>query len=181
MAINVEKLVDWDEMGDEAANVMKPYHAQLMELACADAADLLGDSAGIDTNSSPRIKQVLEELAHRTKEIAERTKEGIKGLVFEGLQQGWERERLVQEIKDYGEQMSKSRALEIARTVGGTAYNLGALLSYEQAGVTEVDVLDADDAEECAEVDGEVWTVEDAVAAPLGSSTCTRTFVPRMN
>lgn len=178
--INVDNLVDWDEMGDEAAGVMKPYHAQLMELAYGDASDLLGEGIAFDL-SNPRIKETIGGLADRIKGIADTTKEEIRGLVDAATEAGWSSERLAQEIRDRSDGMSKSRAMTISRSESGTAYNQGALLSYEEAGVTEVEVLDGDEDEICAEANGQTWSLEEAAENPLGHPNCTRSFVPRVS
>ena len=73
---------------------------------------------------------------------------------------------------------SPSRALMIARTETANAYNAGSALAYRQNGIEHVEVSDGDDDEECAAVDGAVWSVDDALANPTEHPNCTRAFAP---
>lgn len=73
---------------------------------------------------------------------------------------------------------SPARALMIARTETAIAYNTGALAAYRQGGVENVEVSDGDGDEECAEADGETWTLEEALADPIAHPNCTRAFAP---
>jgi hypothetical protein len=56
--------------------------------------------------------------------------------------------------------------------------NVGAILSYREAGLEKVEVLDGDGDDICAEADGQIWTLEQAEANPLGHPGCTRSFAP---
>lgn len=69
-----------------------------------------------------------------------------------------------------------SRALTIARTEMAIAYNHGAALGYKQAGIEQVEVSDGDGDDECAAADGEIWSIEDALANPIEHPNCTRSF-----
>lgn len=63
--------------------------------------------------------------------------------------------------------LSPSRALTIARTEAATLVNVGQLSAYQQNGIEQVEVSDGDDDEDCAEADGQVWTLEEALAEPI--------------
>ena len=56
------------------------------------------------------------------------------------------------------------RAERIARTELMFAYNAAALDSYGSMGVTQVQAIDGDDDEECAERNGQVFSLADAEA-----------------
>lgn len=73
---------------------------------------------------------------------------------------------------------SPARALTIARTETAIAYNAGALLTYRQNGIDRVEVSDGDGDEECEEADGEIWTLEEALADPVAHPNCVRSFAP---
>lgn len=73
---------------------------------------------------------------------------------------------------------SPSRALMIARTETAIAYNTGAVLSYRQNGIDEVEVSDGDEDEECSEADGEVWDLDEALSNPTAHPNCRRSFAP---
>lgn len=76
------------------------------------------------------------------------------------------------------EAFSAARALMIARTETAIAYNTGALLAYGQNQIARVEVSDGDGDEECAEADGQIWTVEEAMANPIAHPNCVRSFAP---
>ena len=62
-----------------------------------------------------------------------------------------------------------------------TAYNQGNLLAYRQNNITHVIVSDGQtegSCDECEAVDGAVWTIEEAMAAPLEHPQCSRSFGP---
>lgn len=73
---------------------------------------------------------------------------------------------------------SPARALTIARTETATAYNHGALLAYDQNGIDRVEVSDGDGDDECAEADGAIWSVDEAMGNPVEHPNCTRAFAP---
>lgn len=74
--------------------------------------------------------------------------------------------------------LSPSRALTIARTETAIAYNHGALLAYGQNGIEHVEVSDGDDDDECAEADGQIWTIDEAMSDPTAHPNCVRSFSP---
>jgi hypothetical protein len=74
--------------------------------------------------------------------------------------------------------LTPARALMIARTETAIAYNVGAIAAYRQAGVTHVEVSDGDDDDDCADADGQVWTLEEALANPVAHPNCVRSFAP---
>lgn len=162
--------------GGALARLMKTFYQALLEDAFSDAADL-GVDAAFDL-SNPFVQAVLKDLAKNIKGVAETTKDEIRALVSRQADEGWSAEELAKQIRDRGEIASKSRALTIARTETGTAYNQGAITAYRVGGVTHVDVLDGDDDEPCASANGSRWTLEEAEANPLGHPNCTRAFSP---
>jgi hypothetical protein len=66
-----------------------------------------------------------------------------------------------------GEVNSISRARRIARSETATAYNLGSLTAYQEAGIKEVEVFDGDEHEPCRSNNGARWSIEKARANPL--------------
>jgi uncharacterized protein with gpF-like domain len=181
-SVDVDELVDWDSFADDYEALMRKYYPQLLELAYGDAADLVGDSRDggtltFDLNN-PAIKRTIDMLATKVRDVADTTKDEIRSLVDQQTEEGWSMDELARQIRSHGDDMSKSRSLTIARTESGTAYNLGGLLSYADAGVKKVQVLDGDKDEECAAADGATWSLDDAQANPLGHPNCTRAFSP---
>lgn len=166
---------DMDD-GAAVAKLMAPHYRALLEQAFGDAAD-----AGVDVAwdlQNPYVQTVLSSLAKNIKAVAETTKDEIRALVGRQADEGWSVEELAKRIREKGEIASRTRALTIARTETGTAYNRGAITAYRVGGVTHVDVLDGDDDEPCASANGSRWTLEEAEANPLEHPNCTRAFSP---
>lgn len=162
--------------GGALATLMKAFYQALVEDAFLDAA---GD--GVDVTFSlanDHVQTLLGSLAKNIKGVAETTKDDVQRLVGAAAEHGWSVEELAKQIRAKGEIASRSRALTIARTETGTAYNRGAVAAYRAGGVTHVDVLDGDEDEPCASANGARWTLEEAEANPLGHPNCTRAFTP---
>lgn len=107
--------------------------------------------------------------------ISNATREMIRDHVVSGLKAGnspYEIEKSIQ--KHYA--FSDARAETIARTETGFAYNRGQVGGYRAAGCPMVEVIDGDYDDECAQADGQVWTLERAEDEPLEHPNCTRTF-----
>lgn len=162
--------------GGRIADLMKVFYQALVEDAFLDAADL-GVDAAFDL-ANPYVQTVLESLTKNIRGVADTTKQDIRDLVAKQAAEGWSVEELAKHIRAKGEIASRTRALTIARTESGTAYNRGAVAAYRAGGVTHVDVLDGDDDEPCASANGARWTLEQAEANPLGHPNCTRAFTP---
>lgn len=175
MTLNPDKLANWEGFADEVEATMRVYHKQLFSLAFEGASDELG--IGIDFDlSNPRIKETLSGLAKRIRDVADTTRDEIRVLVGNATEEGWSMEELAKRIREKGEISKRTRALTIARTETATATNTGAILAYETAGVKSVEVLDGDDDEDCASVNGQTWTLEEAMDNPIAHPNCTRAF-----
>jgi hypothetical protein len=174
---SIEKLVDWAAFGEDTAGTMMTYYKQLFQLAHDDAGNLLTDLVDFDL-SNPNIKKTLDSLATNIKGITDTMKDEVRALTDQATEEGWSTKQLADAIREKGVTSSVSRASMISRTETGTAYNLGAMIAYESAGVDKVQVLDGDEDETCAAADGQVWTLDEARDNPLGHPNCTRAFTP---
>lgn len=162
--------------GDAIEVLMRRYYPLIVENAFGDAS-LAGVPVAFDLENE-FVQTVIDRLAHNVRNVAETTKDEIRALVAKQAKEGWSMERLQEEIVARGQIASRTRALTIARTETGTAYNLGSIAAYRAGDVTHVDVLDGDDDEPCASANGSRWTLEEAEANPLGHPNCTRAFSP---
>jgi SPP1 gp7 family putative phage head morphogenesis protein len=154
--------------------LMRKYYPQLLQLSY-EAADL----PGIDFDlTNPRVQDAIDKRAKESRNIAGTTKEQVKGWIKAGTEQGLSPAQIAKQIRESGTDISKSRATTIARTETAVAYSGGAILAYRDAGVEKVEVLDGDDDEECAEANGQVWTLDKAEENPIGHPNCTRAFSP---
>lgn len=73
---------------------------------------------------------------------------------------------------------SPARSLMIARTERAVAENYGTLLVAKQNGIEKFEVSDGDQDDECAEADGQIWTLDECLAEPTAHPNCTRAFAP---
>ena len=178
MALAIDEIADWEGFGDEAEALLRRYYPQLLELAYADAGDLLGDSSIRWDISNPRVKDVIEGLAKKIKDVAETTREDVRRWVEVGTEEGLSVQKIAEQIRSNAANIAPSRALTIARTESAVAYSSGAILAYGDAGVSKVEVLDGDDDEACAAANGQIWTLDEAMAEPIAHPNCTRAFAP---
>lgn len=162
--------------GAEVERLMRRFYPLVIESAFADAS-LAGVPVSF-TLDNPFVQTVLGKLAKQIKDVAETTKDDIRLLVGKQADEGWSVEELQRRIREKGDVSSRTRALLIARTETGTAYNLGSVAAYRAGGVTHVQVLDGDDDEPCASANGSRWTLDEAEANPIGHPNCTRAFSP---
>jgi hypothetical protein len=162
--------------GGTVAKLMQPFYQALLEDAFLDAA-ADGVNAAFDL-ANPYVQTVLDALAKNITSVADTTKDDIRLLTGRAADEGWSTEELAKQIRAKGEIASRSRALTIARTETGTAYNRGAVAAYRDGNITHVDVLDGDDDEPCASANGARWTLDEAEANPLGHPNCVRAFSP---
>ena len=139
--------------------------------ALAGVGELVGDhveqamapkgKASMGAASKRAVERALTRGAARVTRINATTREGIRRLVAEAIERGLspaEAGKLVREWAGFDEY----RAERIARTELMFAYNAAALDSYGAMGVTEVEAIDGDEDDECAERNGRVFTLEEA-------------------
>lgn len=184
--------VDDEDMGDDADSMesfMRDQYPKLFGLSYdeANAAGNLPVSVTFD-QTNPAIQKSIDKLATRIRGVADTTKDDIRGLVSKALEGSYDdnlgrtvipsNKEIAQQIRDQGAISSVSRSDMIARTETATAMNLGATYAYEDAGVSEVDVMDGDDDEDCADADGQTWSLDDARDNPIAHPNCTRAFSP---
>lgn len=171
---------DWDGFADGMEKLMRDYYSLMFEQSYADAADVLPVPVVFD-QSNPHIKKTIDGLAKRIRGVAETTREDVRLWVERATEDGLTIQEVARQIRSDAADISKSRALTIARTETATAYNLGATHAYEDAGIEKVTVMDGDDDEECAAADGQVWTLEEARANPTAHPNCVRAFSPYLD
>jgi len=95
-------------------------------------------------------------------------KRGVPGTIADDLKQ------LSIRQKDY-------EYVRIARTETARIQNQGTLNRYTQNNITHVNVIDGDGCDACAEINGQVWTVEYSQAHELEHPNCVRSFSPIIN
>lgn len=109
------------------------------------------------------------------------TRDWLRQTIEQGLMDGLSMDELADRITA-DRSFTASRAMMIARTETGTAYNRGSIAQYRESGVVgTVEVIDGDGCPECEAVNGQIWTLEEAEMNPLEHPNCIRAFIPIVN
>ncbi|MFI5270020.1 MAG: phage minor head protein, partial [Chloroflexota bacterium] len=149
--------------------------------ALDDASSDASDDTGVDISfdvSNPKVKDTLAKLTTRVKDIDDTTRDAIRAAVNTANDEGWSIQQLAASIKE-DPTFNTARATTIARTESATAYNTGSVLAYRESGVvSQVQVMDGDDDEDCAAANGATWDLDEAEANPTEHPNCTRAFSP---
>lgn len=156
----------WNEGKQDAAmlRAIKPALAGVGELVGDHIEDTLGARAGkarLGEVSKRAVAGVIGRGAARVTRINEYTREGIRRLIQQAVKDGLS-------VTEAGELIAgwagfdSYRAERIARTELMFAYNAAALESYGAMGVSQVEASDGDDDEECAERNGQTFSLAEA-------------------
>lgn len=108
------------------------------------------------------------------------TKNMLKTDLDNYMRQGLTPQEIANKIaNDYA--FSDIRALCIARTETGFAWNNAGIETARQGGATGVRVFDGDHDKDCVEADGQTWSFAYAEAHLLQHPNCVRSFSPTMD
>lgn len=107
------------------------------------------------------VERSLRRGATRITNINDFTRESIRKLIAEAIEQGMSPAEAGEYVRQWSG-FDEYRAERIARTEMTTAYNMAALDTYGELGVTQVVADDGDEDEECAERHGQVFDVDEA-------------------
>ncbi len=89
--------------------------------------------------------------------------------------------RVLEAVREKYQSYEAYRALRIARSESAIGFNHGNVLGAAQAGFDEVEVIDGTEwDEECREANGQIWSIQKALANPIAHPNCERTFVPHV-
>lgn len=116
-------------------------------------------------------EQMLDAAGERITGINETTRRAVSEAVSEGVRRGYSIGQIVNGVVDEAYRgvrtlpaFDEARAELVARTETMLAYNESALRGYAEFGIREVEAIDGDGDPECAERDGQVFSIEDALA-----------------
>jgi hypothetical protein len=123
-----------------------------------------------------RIKQLTDTTVAKVRGVVQKAWEASDGLTTVELGK-----QIQDAVEALGNEMARSRANTIARTETAIVENNGSVLSIRQNGGETVDVFDGTDDEICAAANGQVWTIEEALANPVGHPNCVRAFAPHID
>lgn len=168
-------LDDKDDAG--VTRILRALHAAVADTGAQDGATLVGQGSDWRLGKTTR-DALLDKLGKAITGINEETRQRVAQLVSDGNDAGDSMATIAKDLTDLFGDMAKTRAMTIARTESGTAYNLGGVAAYRDTGVQQVLVLDGDYDPECAEADGQTWDLGEAEANPLEHPNCVRAFAP---
>lgn len=131
------------------------------QVETAMGAKKAGGSMG--AASKLAVERALTRGAARVTRIDQFTREGLRRLIGEAVKRGLSPAEAGELVRSWSG-FDQYRAERIARTELMFAYNAAALDSYGSMGVTQVQAIDGDDDEECAERNGQVFSLADAEA-----------------
>ena len=119
-------------------------------------------SATVVTQGSA-LERALRRLPIRVREIEGTTREGIRAIVAQAIEEGLSPREAGERVRAWSG-WDEYRAEMIARTELMHAYNAAALDTYGEFGVSQVVADDGDKDEQCAARHGNVYSVDDASA-----------------
>lgn len=129
-------------------------------------------------------KQLTSYVGERIVSLDDTTKADVASLIRNILDEGSDLspaaigDAIVERVREKFDGYTDWRADRIARSETAIAYNFGNALGYKQAGVEKVRVIDGDDDEDCRKANGQIWTLEEALANPIAHPNCERDFAP---
>lgn len=178
---------------DAEANGIEAFMRELYPLMFGAAYDEANEDLPVDVaydTTNPAIQRTIDRLATRVRGVSDTVRENIRNLIGTALEGEYDEgaggvvipsnAEIAARIRAAGITDSEYRSRMIARTETGTAFNLGHTYAYEDAGVSEVEVMDGEDDPECAQANGSVWSLEEARDNPLQHPNCVRAFAPRV-
>jgi SPP1 gp7 family putative phage head morphogenesis protein len=153
----------WNEAKWNTAmgSTVKPALAGVGEMVGTHIEQVMANKASLGSTAKRVVDRMLMRGAARVTRINETTREGLRKLLADAIARGLspaEAGDLVESWSGFDEY----RAERIARTELMFAYNGAALESYGTLGVGQVQAIDGDDDPECAERNGQVYSVADA-------------------
>jgi uncharacterized ParB-like nuclease family protein len=151
----------WDT---RLADALKPTLTDVAESVRTHVTTTFKPVSTTKASVLPRaVEHVLTRGAARVTGINETTRDGIKDLVVKGIEDSLTPVELGDAVAAWSG-FDEYRAEMIARTELMDAYNAAALGSYGEIGVEMVQAIDGDGDPECAERDGQTFSLDDASA-----------------
>jgi hypothetical protein len=172
---------DWDAWNGKIRGAIEPHYAAI----AIDAGERTADQYELDFDADDPFvdKFFTEYLGERITQIDETTRDKISSVLQDTLasSQSATPQELAGKIRDVvpdAYAFDASRSLTIARTETAFAVGHGAGLTYKQNGITHVEISDGDGDDECAEADGQIWTVDEYLAEVIAHPNCERSAAP---
>jgi hypothetical protein len=172
---------DWSAYHASTEKTLLKAFGEIVAIQGSRGAAVAGASFNID---DPFVQKSLTGyIGDRIVSLDETTKENVKGMIRSILDEGGASvenlgDVIGEKVRERFDGFADWRADRIARSETAIAYNYGNTLGYSQAGVTHVQVSDGDGDEACKAANGQVWTIEQALANPIEHPGCERDFSP---
>ena len=168
----------WDDWNKSLGKKLEQPYRDLVITRGTQAAKALG---GTFNDKDPMLSKFMTNyVMERATQLDETTKAEVSDMIRSIFAGGGDdlgkavKEHLQSKFDGY----EAWRADRIARSESAIAYNHASVFGYHQAGVDEVDVLDGNGDDICAEADGQTWTLREALTDPIGHANCVRGLSP---
>lgn len=126
--------IQWSEEEDLLREVMQKLHITAGEAAALSVSELTGIAIAFDV-SNPFVREVLRELAKRIVGINETTRDQVRKIVGDALDEGVSIDQLADRLRGLFNETYVSRSMSISRTESMVSYNKATVLGYQQSGV----------------------------------------------
>jgi phage portal protein BeeE len=151
----------WDAKAEDARlrRAIEPHNLAVAKVVTTSVPKLLPRKA--EPFESTVFDFIVARTGERITNINKTTRDTIAALIEDGFAQGLGPSEVADSI-EAATAFDEARAELVARTETMLAYNDAALSSYREFGVDEVQALDGDQDEECADRNGQTFSVDEA-------------------
>jgi hypothetical protein len=162
----------WDQEREDILlrEALRGLYLRLSRTALQTVADEMGRMV-YNRQVKNITEQMLAKAASRVTGINETTRDAVREVVAEGVRRGYSIPQIANGVEAEGfrgvnalPQFDKARADLVARTETMLAYNESAIRGYAEFGVERLEAIDGDFDEECEQRNGQVFTVDEALA-----------------
>jgi len=170
---------DWESWNKSLRKgIEQPYRDYVIATGKKAAATLNID---FDAKDPMLSKFMTKYVGERVVQLNDTTKELVADAIRTALASGSTEDLTEKVLTVVGERFDGYevwRAERIARTETAIAFNHANIFGFRQAGVTEVDVVDGTDDDDCEDANGQTWSLIESLQDPIAHPNCTRSFVP---
>jgi hypothetical protein len=175
---------DWSAYHESVSGTLEKSFTEILTIQGDRAIAKAGGEIAFNVDDPFVKKQLTTYVGERITSLDDTTKQEVADMLREIIgKDGGSAEEIgdlvAEKVRERFDGYADWRADRIARSETSIAYNYGNTLGYRQAGVTHVRVIDSDDSDEaCRQANGQIWTIEEALANPIEHPGCERDFAP---